>query len=376
MDHPVSAGPSTYSAARAIAPRVRDHFARQGAGRTDGVPLPEAAAIETVIDAAFWASLRREEGQTPRISLALLPPGQAPHPLMFERLLPLSAAALTRLGPAVERPSIHLGVWPMGEGLAVWGTTLTVPRSCPVVEVVAPGLLVVKHRRGESGKFRNVAVLEGDRVKVVDEDASHVPDCPDLLASLLGFGAPASWGDSMNVLVEIAVSMRAHGRGGLMLMVPAGSTSWRESMLGPLLYSVAPPFTELGDLVRRADPEGAASAEIDRAVDALAGLTSVDGATVITDRYELLAFGGTIGRREGARPVERVMETEPIEGSEPVVLDPSQLGGTRHLSAAQFVQDQPDAVALVASQDGRFTVFVWSPCEGMVHAHRVEALLL
>src|SRR5687767_15777099 len=49
---------------------------------------------------------------------------------------------------------------------------------------------------------------------------------------------------SMNVLVEIAVSMRAHGRGGLMLMVPAGSTSWRESMLGPLLYSVAPPFTE------------------------------------------------------------------------------------------------------------------------------------
>jgi len=55
---------------------------------------------------------------------------------------------------------------------------------------------------------------------------------------------------------------------------------------------------------------------------------------------------------------------------------PAQLGGTRHLSAAQFVQDQRDALALVASQDGRFTVFAWSPCEEMVHAHRVEALLL
>ena len=33
-------------------------------------------------------------------------------------------------------------------------------------------------------------------------------------------------------------------------------------------------------------------------------------------------------------------------------------------------------VALVASQDGRFTIFAWSPCESMVHAHRVEALLL
>jgi len=48
----------------------------------------------------------------------------------------------------------------------------------------------------------------------------------------------------------------------------------------------------------------------------------------------------------------------------------------RHLSAAQFVHDQHDAVALVASQDGKFTVFAWSPCEGMVHAHRVDTLLL
>jgi hypothetical protein len=54
----------------------------------------------------------------------------------------------------------------------------------------------------------------------------------------------------------------------------------------------------------------------------------------------------------------------------------ADLGGTRHLSAAQFVHDQRDAVALVASQDGRFTVFAWSPCENLVHAHRVEVLLV
>jgi hypothetical protein len=70
------------------------------------------------------------------------------------------------------------------------------------------------------------------------------------------------------------------------------------------------------------------------------------------------------------------MVTEPIEDDVAVLADPTQLGGTRHLSAAQFVQDQRDAVALVASQDGHFTVFAWSPCEGMVHAHRVETLLL
>ncbi len=74
--------------------------------------------------------------------------------------------------------------------------------------------------------------------------------------------------------------------------------------------------------------------------------------------------------------MEQTPVTAPIEGFVPSVVPPSSLGGTRHLSAAQFVHDQRDAVALVASQDGRFTVFAWSPCEDMVHAHRVEALLL
>jgi len=35
----------------------------------------------------------------------------------------------------------------------------------------------------------------------------------------------------------------------------------------------------------------------------------------------------------------------------PSIVTPAELGGTRHLSAAQFVHDQPGAVALVASQE-------------------------
>ena len=97
---------------------------------------------------------------------------------------------------------------------------------------------------------------------------------------------------------------------------------------------------------------------------------------MIDNRYSLLAFGAKITRKRGSPPVEQTTVTEPIEGFAASVVHPSSLGGTRHLSAAQFVYDQRDAVALVASQDGRFTVFAWSPCEDMVHAHRVEALLL
>ena len=56
--------------------------------------------------------------------------------------------------------------------------------------------------------------------------------------------------------------------------------------------------------------------------------------------------------------------------------DPAHLGGTRHLFAAQFAHDQRNATALVASQDGQFTVFAWSSLKNMVHAHRLDALLI
>jgi hypothetical protein len=81
-------------------------------------------------------------------------------------------------------------------------------------------------------------------------------------------------------------------------------------------------------------------------------------------------------RKRGSERVERVAVTAPVVGNAPKIVDPGVLGGTRHMSAAQFVHDQRDALAMVASQDGRFTVFAWSPCEDMVHAHRVETLLM
>ena len=374
----------TYPTARAVASTVQAHFARHMAaarerGRADLAPQPDLEAIEAIIDAAFWASLRREEGITPKISLAFVPPTLAGQPLTFDTHLPLYPAGLAKLAPAVERPGIHLGVWREGGDLRVWGTTRALPPLCFVIEVVASGLLVIKHRSESFGKFVNVVVLEGDEIKVVDESSASVPDCPGVLKSLLGLEWRVKDGESVNLLVQLAASMRAHGRGGALLVVPAGAETWRDSVINPILYAVRPPFTELTGLLEREAAESDTydwQDDLRRAVSAVAGLTAVDGAVVINDRYELLAFGVKITRRRGQVPVERVTVTEPIEGSRTDVLTPAQLGGTRHLSAAQFVHDQQDAIALVASQDGRCTVFKWSPHEQMVHAHRVEALLL
>jgi hypothetical protein len=374
---------STYPMARQVAERVHRYFTERLAGEPRGdaadvAPAPDVATLEAIIDAAFWASLRREEGYPPRISLVYLPPPQSGPKLLLERPLPLTPEDLTRLAPAVERPGIHLGVWRNGEGLSVWGATRTIPAFCFVLEVASPGVLVIKHSRATgSSKFVNFAVLESNQVKILQRDAAQASDSPPLLAPLLGAELPAD--DPRETFTRLAVSMRAHGRGGSLLVVPARSDTWRESVVRPMRYAVAPAFTRLADMLRdsRAERHSHPWQEgLQRAIDGTAGLTAVDGATVITEQYEVLAFGASIRRRDGAGQVERVVLVEPVEGSQPRVLDVVQLGGTRHLSAAQFVQDQPDAVAFVASQDGRFTVLAWSPQQEMVSACRVEAFLL
>ena len=205
------------------------------------------------------------------------------------------------------------------------------------------------------------------------------PTRPTLLTSLLRLESQFATGSAVSVLLQLAVSIRTHGRGGMLLVVSMDSDNWTESVLKPITYAIAPPFTGLADLVRE-DAGGMVSRPwedaLGRAIDGIAGLTADDGATLISADYELLAFGAKIVRRKGSPQVAQVIVTEPIEGGSGMIAEPAQLGGTRHLSAAQFVHDQRDAIALVTSQDGRFTVFAWSPSEGMVHAHRIDALLL
>ena len=83
--------PAARIAARSVHPHVAHHLAaaRQGGG-TDLATLPGAEEIEAIIDASFWAGLRREEGYTPKISLAFLRPDQTANALIFEQPLPVA----------------------------------------------------------------------------------------------------------------------------------------------------------------------------------------------------------------------------------------------------------------------------------------------
>jgi len=375
---------TTYLGARMISGTLASYLADQLVSLDEHkraqYSVPKASIIEAVIDSAFWASLRKEEGYTPKISIALSAPYDAIHPLVFKQAVRFTPTNLVKLSPAVIQPGIHLGVWIKGDDLFIWGTTHDIPEFCLVVEVIEPGLLVLKHKPHEGyGKFVNIAVLKGDQLKIIDEKRLGSPGFPDFISALISASPPSPSNDSVNVLLELAVAMRRHERGGLLLIVPNDDDGWRGSIVHPISYVLDPTYRALTALINAKEEGGIVpdwKEKIVKVIDVVGGFTAIDGATIITTNYELLAFGAKVGRAASSEPVPKVFVSEPIIGQEAEIMDPVKIGGTRHLAAAQFVHDQRNAVALVASQDGLFTVFSWSESLQMVHAHRVDTLLL
>ena len=109
-------GPA-YAVTHLVAPAIAKHLQLYRASLPPLNPmqpplelLPDGDTIESMVDVAFWSSVRREEGYVPKMSLAFLRPMEEIRPLIFEQSLPLEPSALTRLAAAVERPGAHLGV--------------------------------------------------------------------------------------------------------------------------------------------------------------------------------------------------------------------------------------------------------------------------
>jgi len=375
----------TYLAAKMVSSALQEHFEQQlvptkGKSQKNAL-VPDQFVIEGIIDAAFWASLRHEEGYVPKISLAFLPPTVGENNLVFEETQRLTPHNLVKLSPAVVLPGIHLGIWREEDNLYIWGTTHRVPTSCFVLEVIEAGLLVVKQKNNDIGaKFINIAMLRGNQIKLVDEKQWGLfDDRPDILTALLGFPVSPEQGEDANILVELALAMRRHGRGALMLVVPNHNDQWLKSIVQPIRYRFNPPYSivpkDLGKDNEKQYTNGY-QGQLRRSINSIAGFTAVDGATVVTRDHWLLAFGTKVTRVDGRKPVKQILYSEPTAGRKRELRSIAEIGGTRHLAAAQFAYDQHDSLALVASQDGFFTVFAWSDELEIVHAHRIDMLLM
>jgi DNA integrity scanning protein DisA with diadenylate cyclase activity len=114
----------------------------------------------------------------------------------------------------------------------------------------------------------------------------------------------------------------------------------------------------------------AGDAELDNAltdsIQMIAAATRVDGAVVLTDRLRLVGFGGEIVVPESS--LSTLYFARPGDDD---TVDQQSLDtvGTRHRSAARFVQALPEAIAVVVSQDGAVRSFEYSAGRVIGYSH-------
>lgn len=80
----------------------------------------------------------------------------------------------------------------------------------------------------------------------------------------------------------------------------------------------------------------------------------------------IYGFGAKLTPLDPNAKPERILLSKPFEDAPYKPVQLSDLGGTRHQSAAQFVYDQKNCVAIVCSQDGRLSAVSWDSTQEAV----------
>jgi hypothetical protein len=106
-------------------------------------------------------------------------------------------------------------------------------------------------------------------------------------------------------------------------------------------------------ITHKTQPEHARKGDLDEALfemsHLIAALADIDGAVVLTKRFELLGFGAEIaGDLPQVTTVRRALD---LEGTR-YVTEVVDAVGTRHRSAYRLITAVPEALAIVVSQDG------------------------
>lgn len=359
--------------------------------------IPSREHLAQLLAAVFWASHEKEEGVSVTVSLIYRQPEHLPDSFCFDRPLALHPRNLVKLGPALENPRAHISIWPDAQGeLKIWGF-----KTSPVdfittdlrVQALGPGCVLASYGG------RALAALTGNRAVFVDRGVLMQAIMPKILSQDQP-GEPRMTGIvRYNSLLYIAQAMRTHGHGGTVLAVPE-SSDWQRSIRLPVTYTGGASFLDgnidlpqpdaglltgqksIFEMIKKVftrtqDKASHARRQIREQCDRIARLTAVDGALVMSfDRYTY-CFGAKIQQIEALPASVDLRVRKPVEGSGENTLNISDLGGTRHQSAAQFAYDQPRAIAVVASQDGDVTFFTREEQNGtLIAVQQAELALL
>jgi hypothetical protein len=318
------------------------------------------AAIRQLINTVFWASLATEEGQHAKVAVVVIEAEDMgiTSRITFTDTLPFSPSVLVKLSPALQGEHSYLavsfdarrqpGIHSLTQG-AAFG---------PVIRATSPGNIVVSL----SGEI--LAYLS----PVQEPQFLEIPDWVTQVARFVD--GPFDSDFQLAWLLRFLAEAMRHGRGGTILIVPSRAGAWEDSLKDGYLIAEdelglmrskerwekkSKETTDPGSLVFL-DPLSSEATTFRRAVAFIGRLTAVDGATVLNDKYEVIGFGRKIVPRLDP-PAEITVANLLGEPSVEDTIPFKTLGGTRHQSAACFVHDNPESVALVTSQDGRMTMF-------------------
>lgn len=319
--------------------------------------------LAALVNALFWASITTEEGRPIEGIVSLCPPDHQ-NASSFEEPVAVSRESLVRLLTAL--PVTALAVYPSGSGCRIWGYLHQWPFFEPTIRIVGPGSLVVL------GQHDTHAVLSEGRVRIPPRPVGFF-NLAHILETNLEVNEQNDRLRLTFALQMMMLAMQRHGHGGTILMGPTTGDEWLKSVQASHVFQ-APTTSHLCQLMqdiaalqaaRVADGVDAHREQFRRSLDRTGQLTAVDGALVLREDLTVVGFGAklVVDGEEFSVARRDALISSPLD---PCAL--SDLGGTRHQSAARFVRQHPDCSVLVSSQDGRMTLFSWDKRPGQVVA--------
>jgi DisA bacterial checkpoint controller nucleotide-binding len=377
--------------------------------------LPLSSELfEEALSVAFHASLTTEEARPTRFRLLLTAPQNLPESgvpkqgvlrLLLEQPRALTVAELRRLAPAAPFESSLIGASEYDGKLKIWGLAHSGPAWLaptwggrgvvpnwtydPIVHVTAPGHVAVRCAGKLIGAIERglvvdaaLDVFDSQWLKAMFEREREEARALHA-ASQVGALSPTAAEHSLigkvgqHMLRRAIQLVRGAHHGGLILVLDTeGESACRtsglrlkyplrqdepshryRSLLLRILQAVAERTTKpsvgwadfaAGDDLRFAELE----AEVFELSRVVANLTAIDGALVLDKRFGLLGFAAEVSA-ELPSP-ERVYRALDAEGVERQAEEIENVG-TRHRAAYRFVNDHPNGLAVVISQDGGVT---------------------
>jgi hypothetical protein len=368
--------------------------------------------LDQALSAVFLASLTLEEARPTRFRLLLTPMDELPEAgapnegvlrLKFDHSRALHADELRRLAPAVPFETSLIGAHAEEDNLRIWGIAHSGPAWLaptwggrnlvatwtydPVIHVTGPGKIAVRRAGKLVGAIERGSLVDAT-MDVFDSDwlpAMFVREREEIRAEHNALQArtasptsvdPTLVGRVGQHMLRRAIQLvRGARHGGMILVVNAPLEATSKGLDGLRLkyrfgqdepsHRYRTLLLQILEAVAAASPNRSvgwsdfasnASEHLEKLEQAvfelsrvIANLAATDGAVVLDKRLGLLGFGAEVSAELPTPP--RVWRALDTEGRERQPEDFENVG-TRHRAAYRFVNDHPDGLAIVISQDG------------------------